>query len=140
MPLPTERAASGSRLGPRTIRAITRITISSSGPGVEITRVRLADARAGVVEGGAEGRIERLDLGVAEPALLRDLVDHHAPGRPRRAVRAEPGRVPAVGVAARLPLVRVQARDALRVAGEVEHPLRRPRGALLVVLRVAARH
>src|SRR4051812_40137833 len=100
MPLPTERGGSGSRFGPRTTRAITRIPITSGGPGVEITRVRLAGARAGVGEGGAEGRIGRLDLGVAEPALLRDFVDHHAPGRPRRAVRAEPGRVPAVGVAA----------------------------------------
>jgi hypothetical protein len=33
MPRPIERAVSGSRDGPRTIKAITRITISSIGEG-----------------------------------------------------------------------------------------------------------
>src|SRR3954452_403615 len=131
MPLPTERAASGSRLGPSTIRAITRITISSSGPGVEITLVRLADAGAGVVQVGARWRVERLDLGVAQPALARDLVDDDLPGRPRRAIRAKPAGVPGIRIAAGLPLVGVEPGDPPRAAREVEHAARRRRGALL---------
>ena len=54
MPLPTERAASGRRFGPRTISAITRITISSSGPGAEmkpIEREASARQRTGVNSG-----------------------------------------------------------------------------------------
>ena len=40
MPLPTERAVSGSFCGPSTTRAITRITMSSSGPGAEMKPIR----------------------------------------------------------------------------------------------------
>src|SRR4051794_2630659 len=119
MPFPTERAASGSRLGPSTISAITRITISSSGPGAEITDPRLADAGAAVVHSRVQRRVELLDLRLGQPAAAGELVDHDVPRRSRRPVRAEPGRVPAVRVAAGLPLVRVQPADASRAPGEV---------------------
>src|SRR5215216_5290660 len=119
MPLPTDRATSGRRWGPSTSSATTRITIISSGPGAEMNPMvlrllhgcRERAAFAGVVHGGRERRVERLDRGGAEAQLARHLLHDHTPGRSRRPVGAKPGGVPAVRVAAGLPLVRVEAAD-----------------------------
>src|SRR5215217_7266379 len=137
IPLPTERATSGSRCGPRKISATTRITINSSGPGAEMNPMVMS-LPAGVAHSGAKRRVQCLDRGLTEVQLARDLVHDHVPRRPRRAVGAKPGRVPAVGVAAGLPLVAVQPRHARGAGREPEHAARGPRGALLVVLGIAA--
>src|SRR3954452_21596943 len=87
MPLPTERPTSGSFFGPRTSRAITRMTMSSGPPMFGMSRTMVEHGATPSRRLPPEGRLEVLDLFEGTrvdarrevlPAVVADDEDHVA--------------------------------------------------------------